>query len=90
MGGYREGGGGTIISFTALFYGGRDVVKEVSHRPFTEMTGFISGSSCAFCSGHSHTRTDFSPNVSVCPIYLNPQMFHTSIHLLSALCNINP
>jgi hypothetical protein len=66
------GGGGTIIRFTALFYSGRAVVKEISHRPFTEMTGFISGSTCAFCSGHSHTRTDFSPNVSVFPFYIIP------------------
>jgi len=86
MGGYR---GETIIRFTALFYSGRAVVKEISHQPFTEMTGFISGSSCAFCSGHSHTRTDFSPDVSVFPVYLITQMFHTLIHLLSALCNIN-
>jgi len=46
------------------------VVKEIRHRPFTEMKGFISGSSCAFCSGYSHSRTDFSPSFSDFPVYL--------------------
>jgi hypothetical protein len=67
MGEYREE---TIIRFTTFFYSGSAVVKEISVRPFTRTTSFISGISCAFCGGRSHTSTDFFPSVFVLPVNL--------------------